>query len=331
MQTQDILAEATRILGQPVRIDQRRGWATWWCPFHPDAERAGQRKQPNFGINLEEGNWKCLRCGTSGPSLKVLEKKLGTWTPPPLQQKTTHRRVKSHVEALDEALAEARSALMRSPAVGYLNGRGIRQYTALVYGLGYGVPVPAVHRSTLEAAKQSMLVRRDGAWLWAGGVVYADPPTQPTVLNVRYIPDDQLPRGTRSWTPKQNHHSWGNRLCPLGSWRITPATKLLVVVEGLFDMLMFGQALHDRQMYPEVVAVYTNGASPAYQMLEWFAAAGGFEYLLVPDPDEAGEGWTEAVVAAIRSQGNTRFRVVETPDGLDPDEAILAGWWPKGV
>ena len=158
-----------------------------------------------------------------------------------------------------------------------------------------------------------------------------DLPTQPTVLNMRYIPDNQLPRGTRNWTPKQNHHSWGNQLRPLRSWRITPATKLLVVVEGLFDMLMFGQALHDRQLHPEVATVYTNGASLAYQMLGWFAGAGGFEYLLVSDPDEAREEWTEIVVVAIRSQGNTRFRVVETPDGLDPDEAILAGRWPKGV
>jgi len=69
--------------------------------------------------------------------------------------------------------ARERAAL---PAWGYLAGRGLRPYTSLVYGLGYGLPVPAVHRNVIEAASQSLMLRRDGTWLWAGSVVYADPP-----------------------------------------------------------------------------------------------------------------------------------------------------------
>jgi hypothetical protein len=94
----------------------------------------------------------------------------------------------------------------------YLAGRGVLPYTALVYGLGYGIPNPRVHSEIIEAATQSMMVRHDGIWLWAGGVVYADPPTHPTVMNVRYIPEEQIPTGTRSFKPVKNHKTWGNRI-----------------------------------------------------------------------------------------------------------------------
>ena len=62
-----------------------------------------------------------------------------------------------HTELLDEAVAEARAALLGSPVPAYLRERGIRPYTALLYGLGYGVPVPAVRAETVELARQSRL------------------------------------------------------------------------------------------------------------------------------------------------------------------------------
>ena len=116
-----------------------------------------------------------------------------------------------------------------------------------------------------------MMVRRDGTWLWAGGVVYADPPTHPTVMNVRYIPEEQLPKGTRNFKPEKNHKTWGNRIQPLGSWRITPATRTLIVLEGLFDMLITAQKIHQLGREADTVAVYTNGASPAAKMHRWFS------------------------------------------------------------
>jgi hypothetical protein len=206
----DILSAAEEILGPAVRVEQYRGWATFWCPFHYDADRAGLGGHPNFGVYLTKGYWKCLRCGASGGSLKSLSYKLGKgWQPPVSAGLPIHsERLPTRVERLDEAMAEARANLQQSPAWGYLAGRGLRPYTSLVYGLGYGLPVPAVHKNVIEAAEQSLMLRRDGTWLWAGGVVYADPPTHPTVLNVRYIPEEQLPAGTRNFVPKKNHKTW---------------------------------------------------------------------------------------------------------------------------
>jgi hypothetical protein len=266
----DILSAAEEILGKAVRVEQHRGWATFWCPFHNDADRAGQGGHPNFGVHLLDSYWKCLRCGTSGGSLKSLSYKLGIdWRPPvSAAPPTRSERPPTQVERLDEAMAEARANLQRSPAWGYLAQRELRSYTSLVYGLGYGMPVPAVHRNVIEAAEQSLMLRHDGTWLWAGGVVYADPPTHPTVLNVRYIPAEQLPAGTRSFVPKKNHRTWGRRLQPLGAWRITGETRTLVVLEGLFDMLVTAQKLHELGREADTVAIYTNGASPSAKMLD---------------------------------------------------------------
>ena len=227
-------------------------------------------------------------------------------------------------------MAEARADVQRSPAWGYLAERGLRPYTSLVYGLGYGQPLPTVHPEVIQAANQSLMLRRDGTWLWAGGVVYADPPTHPTVLNVRYIPAEQLPKGTRSFTPKKNHKTWGRRVQPLGAWRITGRTRTLVVLEGLFDMLVTAQKLHELGRETDTVAIYTNGASPSAKMLDWFSRHNRYEYILIRDPDKAGQEWEESVSAAIR-HGGAPIHCLCPPDTLDPDEAILSGWWPSAI
>ncbi|HRK91670.1 MAG TPA: hypothetical protein PK152_21270, partial [Anaerolineales bacterium] len=295
---QDILSTAEGILGTAVRVEDHRGWAIFWCPFHNDASREGVGGQPNFGVNLVSGHWKCLRCGASGGSLRSLHDKLGRGYLPPVSETKptrpkrppTHRSCREHdgarrqVQLLDEAVSEARACVQSSPAWAYLRQRGVTPYTALVYGLGYGIPVPCVHREIMDAAKQSMMVRRDGTWLWAGGVVYADPPTHPSVMNVRYIPEEQLPKGTRNFTPAKNHKTWGNRVQPLGSWRITPDTRTIIVLEGLFDMLITAQKIHQLGRDGETVAVYTNGASPSAKMLAWFREHNQYEYVLLSDP-----------------------------------------------
>jgi hypothetical protein len=329
---QDILSAAEEILGPAVRVEHHRDWAIFWCPFHNDASREGDGGHPNFGVNLVDGYWKCLRCGASGGSLNTLRTKLGQDWKIPVSDIMPTRPPKppSQVKMLDEAMCEARSVVQRSPAWSYLTQRGVLPYTALVYGLGYGIPRPSVHQEITEAATQSLMVRRDGTWLWAGGVIYADPPTQPTVMNVRYIPEEQLPKGTRKFKPEKNHKTWGNRIQPLGSWRITPSTRTLVVLEGLFDMLVAAQKIHQLGREADTVAVYTNGSSPSAKMHRWLSEHNQYDYVLLRDPDQAGMEWAQTVSESIR-HGGASVQTVEPPDHLDPDEAILNGWWPSEI
>jgi hypothetical protein len=62
-------------------------------------------------------------------------------------------------------------------------------------------------------------------------------------------------------------------------------------------------------------------------MLAWFAQHGEYSYTLIHDPDQAGREWCETVSGAIR-QATSQVRILSTPGMLDPDEAILSGWWP---
>ena len=253
---ENILSAAEEILGTAVRVEDHRNWAIFWCPFHNDASREGEGGQPNFGVNLVSGYWKCLRCGASGGSLKSLQTKLGQ---------------ASH---------------------------------------GDGKWKPTVSATTPTRPKR--------------------PPTHPTVMNVRYIPENQIPKGTRTFMPLKNHKTWGNRVQPLGSWRITPATRTLVVLEGLFDMLITAQKLHQLGREADTVAVYTNGASPSAKLHRWFSEHPQFEYVLLRDPDKAGAEWVQSVSASIR-HGGAKVRALRPPDSLDPDEAILSGWWPSAI
>jgi hypothetical protein len=317
VETMNVLNEAVELLGPPVKVEQHRGWAIFWCPFHEDAARRGRRGQPNFGVQLDQGYWKCLRCGASGSNIPALRKKLGIWRTPPAG--ATSRRVAPLVNRLNEALSEARAALPGSPAERYITQRGLRPFAALNYGLGYGVPLPNVHLEVVQAARQARLVANDGRWLWAGGLVYADPPVNPVTIQVRHL----RPEGGKKY------QTWGRLTRPLGSWRFTTATRTVIVSEGLLDMLVIAQALRDRREDGSTGAIYTGGASPSRPMLEWFAAC-TYEFLLVPDPDEAGQGWARALKAAIR-RGEGQVQLAHTPDGLDPDQAVLSGWWPEGV
>jgi DNA primase len=318
----DILSEAQEILGQPVRIEEHRGWAIFWCPFHNDGARAGQGGKPNLGINIrsKKGFWKCLRCGEAGSSLAVLRRKLGVSRPETKTPSGTLEQVpRSLVAGLDEALSEARAALMRSPAWTYLQNRGIRPHTALTYGLGYGLPNPKVRQDIIEKARRSRLIGQNGCWLWAGGVIYADPPTQPVTIQVRHL---------RLEVDKK-YQTWGRLSQPLGAWRIKPSTQIVISVEGLFDMLVFAQALHDRNL-ESIIPVFTGGAAVSWSMRKWFEEHNQFGYLLVPDPDKAGKEWTKTIHSAIH-KGKGVCHNAHTPKGLDPDEAILQGWWPEGI
>jgi Toprim-like len=331
----ETLEEAIRVIGyKPVsNKPTQKGWITFWCPFHDDIGRKGHSGRPNFGLNVESGGWTCFVCGRSGGSLAKLAKELGKEYVPraiPDALKYYAPAHKSHVNSVSEALDECRANFMHSPARVYVRDRGVRPLIAATYGLGYGIPNPAVDHDTYQAALQSGLVmKKSGTWLWAESMVYSDPPTgTPTVINCRYLPDRYLER-SRPFQVEQNHRTWGNRTVPLGSWRIGPATQTILVVEGLFDMLVTAQIIQDKKLQREVCAVYTNGAMVAGSMLKWFKEhSREYDFVLIRDPDEAGLSWESHLKDAL---ADGKPITLTPPDHLDPDEAFLSGWWPSGI
>jgi hypothetical protein len=327
---EEILAEARKILGaQEIEIT-KKGWAVFWCPAHPDEAQAGATGLPNFGIDLHTGRYNCFRCGFKGGSLANLAKALRVNYVPKTAEYIPRRPKREFTDGYSvgdvaEAIADAQGRLLRSPAMSYLKLRGVTPHTAMVYGLGYAVGAPFVSRETAQAGwKLSMIHRRE--WLWAESVIYADPVVDPRLINIRYLPHEYVkqPRGFQ--LGKHPHRTWGDRLVPLGAWRITGRTRGIMIVEGLFDMLVGAQCLDQRRLYPEYVCVYTNGAAPSFEMLDWFAEH-DYDYFLIRDMDKAGADWVEIITAALRGK-KRRYAVLFPPNDLDPDEAFLSGWWP---
>ncbi len=316
-QTRDqILEEARRILKTNELRINKKGWAEFWCPAHPDEQRGGTTGVPNFAIDLNTGRYNCFRCGFKGGSLYSLAKKLGADYQPKQAElivKRPKREINGGVTVADlsEALADAQSRILSSSAMSYLKHRGVTPYTAMMYGLGYGIGNPAVSYATSDAAyKLSLVYKRN--WLWSESVVYADPVTDPAVLNVRYLPPEYMRHG-RGFELKKPHRTWGDRLAPLGAWRITERTQAVMVVEGLFDMLVGAQFL----------------ASPSTEIVEWFAQR-DYDYFLIQDMDEAGDTWTETLTGVMNEKGY-KYTLIYPPDGKDPDEAFLDGWWPPCI
>ena len=313
----DILDRAIELLGPPVRIEKHRGWGIWWCPFHPDEERRGKRGRPNFGINLKKGYWRCFVCGASGPSLRALARALGEdWKPPKYDHKP-RKRTGPALSLVTYALAECRAAFRNTPAAHYVAvERKIPPHIAALYGLGYGLPYPPVPPSVVQAAQKAHMVTKRGWWLWAGGVVYAEPPTSPPVfIQVRHL---------RSKAPSK-YQTWGTLWKPGGAWLVSEETEALIVAEGLFDMLALATVLHALSLLPRVVPVYTVGGGSADQ-LNWLRTQSltGRKIYLIPDPDPGGDAWAERIRERVRVAG-----VLRPPEGRDPDEAVLEdGWWP---
>jgi hypothetical protein len=225
-----------------------------------------------------------------------------------------------------EAILHARANLARSPAERWMmERRGITRYTATTYGLGYGIAKPPVSSAVVDSAKNMKLAGKWGKWWWEESVIYADPPSNPDALLVRFLPDEYA--SPRKYPPRSIHQAWGILEEPLGAWRGDERTKGYLVVEGLFDMLVGSQYLNKYGLFPEIVAVYTKGSHPSFAMREWMAERDAM-YFLVQDMDEAGNEWTDSIVASLDMSGR-KYRVFYPPDGKDPDEAFLSGWWPN--
>ena len=126
--TDDILQLAEHLLGTHIGKINRRGWATFWCPFHDDEKQAGTTGLPNFGVNVDAGNWNCFRCGQKGGSIRSLYEALGEdFEPrgvdysPAFSKKRKARVAVSEVDRLDEAITDTRAHVISSPAMAYLH------------------------------------------------------------------------------------------------------------------------------------------------------------------------------------------------------------------
>jgi len=46
--------------------------------------------------------------------------------------------------------------------------------------------------------------------------------------------------------------------------------------------------------------------------------------------DKAGDAWTTTLTEVMKEKEH-RYTLIYPPDGKDPDEAFLGGWWPPCI
>lgn len=306
-----MLEDFIRILGEPEKRPDRRGWATWFCPFHAD------NKHPNFGANINTGAWKCLACGRSGGSPASLAKQLGIDYRPNGSRSRISLCNDEKVSLLgvDEAIEICRSRV--GYARSFLEKRGLSMKSARMFGLGYGINIDYrdVSLETIVNARNKNMMDDNGVWLWENSVVYAEPPGEKAVfVQVRYI----KPNGKK-------YRTWGVIDRPAGAWLVNVVDfKTIVLVEGLFDMLVMNQMFLEKKI--PAVALSVMGASVPGRIREFIRQLNAKNIIVVPDNDEAGEAMA-STIESIASNVLVRY----PPAGKDPDEAVLGGWNPLAV
>ena len=129
-----------RSLGRRSGLPRKIGLSTG-APAIPTSLKKAARENPTLESILNTGRYNCFRCGFKGGSLKSLAKAVGAeYTPKNVEFiKRRPKRVANgghDVSHVVEAIADAQSRLLKSPAMSYLKQRGITPYTAMMYGLG---------------------------------------------------------------------------------------------------------------------------------------------------------------------------------------------------
>jgi DNA primase len=318
----DVLA----LIGESVQLSPRgREWRGQ-CPFH-DA-----RRKLTFCVFPERKAFRCMSCGAEGDAIDFVMK----------LKRCTFReavailslRFLPAVDPVLAALEEATSFYERilwdnpaaEPARQHLRDRGIRKDTAQAWRLGYAPAgwtnlTDALHQAGIEAttleaaglavartsgkghydrfrARLMIPIRRAGQVVGFGGRLL-EGSDEPKYLN----------------SPETSHFQKSETLFGLdqASAALSAGTPA-VVVEGYFDAI----ALHQAGI---AGAVAICGSAANEKHLSKLVEAGAREICFAFDGDPAGKA--AAARAAILGLGATRpVKLLECPDGLDPDELI---------
>ena len=318
----DLLA----VVRESVRLTRSGDEWRGQCPFH------AARRRPPFRVLPDKKLFRCMSCGEEGDAIDFVMKSkrssfrdaialLSAWFVP---------AVDPCIAALEDAASFYERTLWEHPAAqgarDHLRQRGIREETARAWRLGYAPPgwthlcevAQRAGTSTAELetvglsvarssgkghydrfrARLMIPIRRSGQVIGFGGRV-VDGDGEPKYLN---SPDTAL------FHKSETLFGLDESAAAFGSG--SPA----VIVEGFFDAI----ALHQAGI---VSAVAVCGSVLSEKHLAALRGAGVREMVFAFDGDDAGRAaTTRAALLGLRS--SCAARVLECPDGLDPDELV---------
>jgi len=345
------------LIGQYVTLKKAGRTFKALCPFHTE-------KTPSFVVFPDTGHWHCFGCGEGGDvftflmkaenltfveALRRLADRIGIVLAPPSREADERKAVLQRLYSANEAAAVYfHGLLLQSPAARqYVRNRGITDRTLQEFLLGLAP-------DSLDAMQRQLVLQGFSLdELLAAGLLY-EPESGPlrdrfrarlmfpirdaegriVSFGARGLRPDAVPKYLNG--PQTELFDKGSTLFGLfqGASAIKKAQRA-VIVEGYVDVVMAHQA-----GFENVVA--TLGTSITERQLRQLARLAP-EICLALDPDAAGQHAAlrsvevartalAASVPVLDARGRPRasstlkaaITIATLPDGLDPDELIVA-------
>ncbi len=337
------------IVSEHVVLKKQGKDFTGLCPFHDD-------KSPSFSVSPSKQFYYCFSCGAGGNAIKFLMEldkrsfsevvldlakryQVAVQTLEPEQRQELQRQL-SVREQLYEILAltarfyeHALNQSQGKAALEYLqNDRHLNQATIQQFQLGYapggwetlyGYLVEQKHYPVALVEKAGLIVPRKT------GDGYYDRFRDRLMIPILDLQGRVIAFGGRTLTDEQPKYlnspetelfDKGNTLYGLDKARATIAKQdQVVVVEGYFDVI----ALHAGKITNAVASLGTAlSIGQVRQLLRYTESK---RIIFNFDADRAGVQAAERAIGEVASlayQGEVQLRVLNIPDGKDPDDFL---------
>jgi len=328
--------DLVEVVSEYVRLEKKGGGYFGLCPFHNE-------KTPSFHVEPVKQFYYCFGCNSGGnvfhfimnienlgfpDALRLLADRAGIVLPEP-DDKEEQQKIKMRKSILDINRVAARfffsclAAEKGREALKYLHNRGLSNRIIKQFGLGFAPDEWNLLSNYLlkEGFDESILIQSGLAVKnkkndklidrFRGRIIFP-------IFDIRgnivafggRVMDDSLPKYINS--PETLCYSKGRELFGMHIEKKSKEKKLLIV-EGYMDVISLHQAGIDFAVAPLGTAL----TGMQGRILKKYAD----EIILSYDADTAGQKATERGLEVLNRLG-CRLKVLQIPDGKDPDEFI---------
>ncbi|HEY8422101.1 MAG TPA: DNA primase [Thermoclostridium sp.] len=327
--------DLVEVVSEYVRLEKKGGGYFGLCPFHNE-------KTPSFHVEPVKQFYYCFGCNNGGnvfhfimnienlsfpDALRLLADRAGIVLPEP-DDKEEQQKIKIRKSILDINRVAARfyfsclAAEKGREALKYLHDRGLSNRIIRQFGLGFAPNEwNALSNYLLDEGFDESILIQSGLAIknkndklidrFRGRIIFP-------IFDIRgnivafggRVMDDSLPKYINS--PETLCYSKGRELFGMHLAKKSKEKKLLIV-EGYMDVISLHQAGIDFAVAPLGTAL----TGMQGRILKKYAD----EIILSYDADTAGQKATERGLEVLNRLG-CRAKVLQIPDGKDPDEFI---------
>lgn len=329
--------DIVEIIQEKVNLKRSGANYTGLCPFHSE-------KTPSFSVSRQKQIYKCFGCGEGGnvitflmktqklnfeEAIRILAQRAGIEIPEENEEQTGARLAKETLENINRTAARFYfDNLRQNPkARSYFLNRGIEEATITKFGLGFAPDSwDALYKHLLAKGYRDEDIKSSG--LMSGqdrGKCYDrfrnrlifpvfDYRGRVTGFGARVF-DDSKPKYLNS--PETLLFHKGTNLYGLNFAlkSLKNDDDTLIVVEGYMDCI----SLHQAGIYQAVAALGTALTAAQARLMKRYVK----KVITSFDADAAGQTATLRGLEILVNEG-FEVRILEIPDGKDPDDYIKA-------